>query len=597
MRTLNLTRHRLLGFHWRGPNWAGVKHLGMAVVFLLSSTLPASMALSDDHVAGPLNGHFYELVGVEAGVNWYEAEALAAARTYNGLPGYLAAITTVEEQAFVTGAFPRIEPEYVWLGANDEDFEGIFRWITGEDFRYEAWDPGEPNGGAAENCLDFSDGSIGWNDERCDRPLDFYLVEYSAPILLTGNSVGRGSVEPVPDPTPVTVLPVVAMEEDCLSEPIPAIRLFEGIEVDLTDIPIYLNATAATDPDFEAFAEKATDTSPGEECYVGVFGLYFFDASGRFFFGSTGAFFPFELIDGRIDRVELLIGDQTEIRYDPEAQNFSLRSDFHLTIYGAIGGVDGVVIDIRPGDEINIVSPDLGVIPMAVLSTSLAAGEARDFDAVQVDPSTARFGRDGATVGMSSRNVEVVDVDEDGDSDLKLRFRAQDTGIVCADTMAEFHGATFDGAVVHGEDAVRTLFCDFDGTIRIKAHIDGRSQLVLRGDSARWHHFDYAAPGRHEFMNEPTVINNSSWFPVWPDFPDAENRDCRCLSDVFEGVASPLPTADFVEKVIPVQSRGDIRVVQRPTAENGYTLVIEFDDNPIPGSADYIVDVHYSDLP
>ena len=59
--------------------------------------------------------------------------------------------------------------------------------------------------------------------------------------------------------------------------------------------------------------------------------------------------------------------------------------------------------------------------------------------------------------------------------------------------------------------------------IRVEALIDGRSQLILRDDTAQWFHIDWAAPGRELFRNEPTIINGVSWFPIWPDVPDAEN--------------------------------------------------------------------------
>src|SRR5512136_271110 len=69
-------------------------------------------------------------------------------------------------------------------------------------------------------------------------------------------------------------------------------------------------------------------------------------------------------------------------------------------------------------------------------------------------------------------------------------------------------------------------------TIEIRADIDGRSQLILRGNTAQWHHFDAAAPGRQLFTNFPTTINGVDWYPIWPDKPDAENRECYCFSDV-----------------------------------------------------------------
>lgn len=129
------------------------------------------------------------------------------------------------------------------------------------------------------------------------------------------------------------------------------------------------------------------------------------------------------------------------------------------------------------------------------------------------------------------------------------------------------------------------------GAMRIQALIDGRSQLILRGDTAQWHHFDFAAPGRHEFANEPTVINGAGWFPVWPDVPDAENRDCNCLSDVFSEVKPPLPLTATPVVLHLVRSRGVTSIVQYPAAANDYTLIIEFNDNEPLGADLYVIEL------
>lgn len=129
------------------------------------------------------------------------------------------------------------------------------------------------------------------------------------------------------------------------------------------------------------------------------------------------------------------------------------------------------------------------------------------------------------------------------------------------------------------------------GPIRISALIDGRSQLILRGDRAQWHHLDFAAPGRLWFANEPTVINGQRWFPVWPDTPDAENRDCNCFSDWFTGVFPPVPQTATQYDLRLIQSRSRAAIIQQPTASNDFTLIIEFDDNPEDAGDVYVVDV------
>src|SRR5438874_2026299 len=48
----------------------------------------------------------------------------------------------------------------------------------------------------------------------------------------------------------------------------------------------------------------------------------------------------------------------------------------------------------------------------------------------------------------------------------------------------------------------------------LRAWIDGRSDLILTGGSAHWHHFDYAAPGRLGGSDFPTYLDGVSWLPT-----------------------------------------------------------------------------------
>ena len=50
---------------------------------------------------------------------------------------------------------------------------------------------------------------------------------------------------------------------------------------------------------------------------------------------------------------------------------------------------------------------------------------------------------------------------------------------------------------------------------RVRAYIDGVSNLVLQGDSAHWENMKWAVPGRHEGQNLPTVIDDVEWRPDW----------------------------------------------------------------------------------
>lgn len=114
-----------------------------------------------------------------------------------------------------------------------------------------------------------------------------------------------------------------------------------------------------------------------------------------------------------------------------------------------------VVIDIKPSSGSNPVNPrSKGVIPVAVLTTSTADGEPINFDATTVDALSAKFGPGEATEAHGKGHIE--DVDNDGDIDLVLHFKTQQTGIQKGDTEASLTGETFDGQAITGTDAIRT---------------------------------------------------------------------------------------------------------------------------------------------
>lgn len=110
-----------------------------------------------------------------------------------------------------------------------------------------------------------------------------------------------------------------------------------------------------------------------------------------------------------------------------------------------------VQIDIKPGGSANRVNPgSQGEIRVAVLT--------RDgFDAAAVDPATVRFGRTGTEAAPV--HFALNDVDGDGNTDLVLRFRIQQTGISCGDTSASLTGRTFGGQAISGSDSIRTVGC------------------------------------------------------------------------------------------------------------------------------------------
>ncbi len=146
----------------------------------------------------PDGGHGYIMVRADDDCEdncyftWYQARDLAETYTYGGVPGYLAVITSQEENDFIYG----ILQENGWIGANDLADEGKWRWVTGPEEEqqqfwegdefgeavndmYANWVPdAEPNGFTDENCALFWDSTGGWNDLDCDGTSSSYVVEF-----------------------------------------------------------------------------------------------------------------------------------------------------------------------------------------------------------------------------------------------------------------------------------------------------------------------------------------------------------------------------------------------------------------------------------
>ncbi len=121
--------------------------------------------------------------------------------------------------------------------------------------------------------------------------------------------------------------------------------------------------------------------------------------------------------------------------------------DFNVEVCPA--GVTEVSIDIKPGSDPNSINlKSNGVIPVAVLTDG-------SFDAASVNPTTVLFGQTGYEAGPVHYSFD--DVDDDGDTDMILHFRTQDTSIEPDDTEATLTGQTTDDIEITGTDSVRIV--------------------------------------------------------------------------------------------------------------------------------------------
>jgi hypothetical protein len=164
---------------------------------------------------------------------------------------------------------------------------------------------------------------------------------------------------------------------------------------------------------------------------------------------------PLEVFIGADVRDLLLVGRGrflAGILDEVEILNRALSlSEIQGIFFAGNAGKCNFEIDIKPGSFPNSINPrSKGVIPVAILTTGT-------FDATTVDPLSVTFGPDEAVEFHGQGHIE--DIDGDGDLDLVLHFRTQDTGIQCGDTSAFLAGETFDGQPIRGRDAISTTGC------------------------------------------------------------------------------------------------------------------------------------------
>ena len=99
---------------------------------------------------------------------WAQAKAICEA-----LGGHLATSTNAEKNAFLVSL---IGNNTVWLGGSDEETEGTWKWISGEEWNYTNWNSGEPNNSNNEDYVELQS-SGGWNDNKATTSHD-YVCEW-----------------------------------------------------------------------------------------------------------------------------------------------------------------------------------------------------------------------------------------------------------------------------------------------------------------------------------------------------------------------------------------------------------------------------------
>lgn len=93
-------------------------------------TVKVSATADDTTLAyEPISSHYYGFIEAK-GAKWTDALAAASTLSFRETPAYLAAITTADENDFIS--YNIENAANAWIGASDKDVEGEFKWATGE---------------------------------------------------------------------------------------------------------------------------------------------------------------------------------------------------------------------------------------------------------------------------------------------------------------------------------------------------------------------------------------------------------------------------------------------------------------------------------
>lgn len=108
------------------------------------------------------NGHKY--MAVRNICRWHEAR-----KACEEMGGYLVIIGTAEEQNALATLLTRsgMGRNSFWIGATDEEREGVWKWVDGSPVGWTNWNPREPNNVGGEHYAEMVAGDNGrWNDLR-----------------------------------------------------------------------------------------------------------------------------------------------------------------------------------------------------------------------------------------------------------------------------------------------------------------------------------------------------------------------------------------------------------------------------------------------
>ena len=110
--------------------------------------------------------------------NWNDAEDFCQKEG-----GHLASVTSNATRDFVVEGMNRTGLPDAWIGGNDIDEEGVWKWTDCTPWEFTFWAGAEPNNAnAGEDCVHHDDGKHHkWNDHNCGGERGFLCSKKICP--------------------------------------------------------------------------------------------------------------------------------------------------------------------------------------------------------------------------------------------------------------------------------------------------------------------------------------------------------------------------------------------------------------------------------
>jgi len=182
------------------------KHNALLFIILIVILMGPSQALATP-IQWTGNGHWYELLSQPG--SWVGSLTAAQGSSYNGMDGYLATITSSQENQFIWDTFKKDSETLAFIGGRDDNYNvsdnpplenANWRWVNGpeedeifykeygaQSILYTNWEPGQPSQSDV-HYLTMSLNTGTWYDTNNNGytggpvTVSKYLVEYSSPV-------------------------------------------------------------------------------------------------------------------------------------------------------------------------------------------------------------------------------------------------------------------------------------------------------------------------------------------------------------------------------------------------------------------------------